>query len=54
MMKTYTVVIKEIVTEEFEIEAENENDAIEKGIRKYKACEWGLNRENWKKPLLLL
>ncbi len=42
MKKTYTVVIKETVTEEFEIEAENENDAKEKGIRKYKACEWVL------------
>ena len=42
MKKTYTVVIKETVTEEFEIEAESERDAIEQGIQKYKACEWVL------------
>lgn len=42
MSKTFTVVIKEIVTDEFEIEAENESDAIETGIQKYKECEWVL------------
>lgn len=38
----YTIVIKETVIGEFEIEAENESDAIETGIQKYKECEWVL------------
>ena len=42
MSRKFTVIIKEIVTETFEIEAENENDAVDKGIQKYKACEWVL------------
>ena len=42
MSRKFTVIIKEIVTETFEIEAENENDAVDKGIQKYKMCEWVL------------
>ena len=41
-MKKYKIVIEETVTGEFEILAENENDAVEKSIQKYKAAEFVL------------
>lgn len=41
-MKKYTIVIEETVAEEFEIQAKNEADAVEKAMQKYKAAEFVL------------
>ena len=38
-MKKFCVVIEETVSEEFEVEAENKDDAIKKTIKKYKSGE---------------
>lgn len=35
-MKTYRVIIEETVSDEFEIEADSENDAIDRAISEYK------------------
>lgn len=35
-MKNFTISIEETVVEEFEIYAENENEALEKAFQKYK------------------
>lgn len=35
-MGKYHITIEEVISEEFEIEAEDEKDAIEKGIARYK------------------
>ena len=39
MKKIYRVVIEEIISDEFEIEAETKEDAISKAISKYKSGE---------------
>lgn len=41
-MKKYAILIEETVTEEFEIFAENEDDALEKAHQKYKNTEFVL------------
>lgn len=41
-MKKHTIVIEETVAEEFEIQAKNEADAVEKAMQKYKAAEFVL------------
>lgn len=41
-MKKFCVVIEEVISEEFEIEAESKEDAIEKAIEKYYSCEFVL------------
>ena len=41
-MKKYAILIEETVTEEFEIFAENEEDALEKARQKHKTTEFVL------------
>ena len=52
MGKLYTIVIKETVIGKFEIEAENESDAIEKGIQKYKEGKWVLEPGDLEKAII--
>ncbi len=40
MLKKYCVIIEEAVSDEFEVEAESEIDAVKKGIAAYKAGEF--------------
>ena len=45
-MKKFCVVIEETVSEEFEVEAENKDDAIKKAVEKYKNGEFILSPGN--------
>lgn len=41
-MAKYRVTIEEIISQDFEVEAENLDEAIDKTIEKYKSCEFVL------------
>lgn len=45
-MKKFCVVIEETVSEKFEVEAENKDDAIKKSIEKYRTGEFILSPGN--------
>ena len=45
-MKKYRVVIEETISEEFEIEATSENDAVSKAIQEYKAGNFVVSSDN--------
>ena len=45
-MKKFCVTIEEIISDEFEIEAESKEDAISKAIEKYKSGEFVLEPGN--------
>ena len=45
-MKKFCVVIEETVSEEFEVEAENKDDAIRKATKKYRNGEFILSPGN--------
>lgn len=45
-MKKYRVVIEETISEEFEIEATSEKDAVEKAIQEYNAGNFVVSSDN--------
>jgi len=46
-MKTYRVIIEEIMSEEFELDAESEKEAISKAMDAYKSGEFVLEPGNF-------
>ena len=45
-MKKFCIVIEETVSEKFEVEAENQDDAIKKAVEKYRNVEFILSPGN--------